>query len=211
MRYGITCQLLQSMYRNFPFYAKDSIFPVALSNLDTNKVEPLHTTDPPAILTCYRRDRDQPWPSTPIAEGRARSAAPDLGLRLREEGKVALQAVPSLRENRHAAYRREPCMTFMSTASSWPLSLRTRTRTEPRPDSKAFARRPERLDWSMTGRPCLTSPVSVMATTRPSWRSRTRYCLKTGPSMVWTTTLGAGLLTKEDSSCNCLVNRSTPR
>merc|ERR1712000_557941 len=76
MRYGITCQLLQSMYRNFPFYAKDSIFPVALSNLDTNKVEPLHTTDPPAILTCYRRDRDQPWPSTPIAEGRATSAAP---------------------------------------------------------------------------------------------------------------------------------------
>lgn len=26
----------------------------------------------------------------------------------------------------------------------------------------------------------------------PSCMSRTRYCLKTGPSIVWTTTLGAG-------------------
>lgn len=45
----------------------------------------------------------------------------------------------------------------------------------------------------------------------PSWRSRTRYCLKTGPSMVWTTTLGLGLEMNEDSSCNCLVKRSTPK
>lgn len=27
----------------------------------------------------------------------------------------------------------------------------------------------------------------------PSWRSRTRYCFRMGPRMVWTTTLGAGL------------------
>lgn len=64
-----------------------------------------------------------------------------------------------------AVYRREPWTTFMSTASSWPWSLRTMTRTLPRPQSKALARRAWRLDWSMTGRSCLTSPVSVMATT----------------------------------------------
>src|SRR5690348_12675214 len=41
--------------------------------------------------------------------------------------------------------------------------------------------------------------------------SRTRYCLKTGPSMVCTTTEGAGCDTDDDSSCSCLVKRSTPR
>jgi hypothetical protein len=45
----------------------------------------------------------------------------------------------------------------------------------------------------------------------PFWRSSTRYCLKTGPSMVWTTTLGLGFEMKADSSCNCLVKRSTPK
>lgn len=45
----------------------------------------------------------------------------------------------------------------------------------------------------------------------PSWRSRTRYCFRMGPRMVWTTTLGAGLWMDEDSSWSCLVKRSTPR
>jgi hypothetical protein len=35
--------------------------------------------------------------------------------------------------------------------------------------------------------------------------------LKTGPSMFWTTTEGAGLEMKLDSSWSCLVKRSTPR
>lgn len=44
-----------------------------------------------------------------------------------------------------------------------------------------------------------------------SWRSRTLYCLNTGPNMVWTTTLGPGWDINEDSSWSCLVKRSTPK
>lgn len=56
-------------------------------------------------------------------------------------------------------------MTFMSTTNSRPLSLMTKARTEPRPSPKASEMRDQRLDWSMTGMFCLTSPLSVMATT----------------------------------------------
>ena len=47
---------------------------------------------------------------------------------------------------RKADYSRDPWMTFMSTASSRPLSLMTRMRTLPRPVSKASERRAQRLD-----------------------------------------------------------------
>lgn len=61
----------------------------------------------------------------------------------------------------------------MSTASSRPPSLITRTRTDPRPVSNASERRDQRLDWSMTGSVGLTSPFDMISYCNRSQRRRT--------------------------------------